>query len=168
MSDSLWPHGLYSPWNSLGQNTAVGSLSLLQGNFPIHGSSPRLPHCRRVLYQQSHKGGHGYTYVPSLLKLPPISLPLLEVDTEPLFEFPETYSKFPSAIYLIYGHVSLHVTLSIQLIISSSLPMPITLWLFLHWCPANQFIISTIFLGSRCMQIPYVCVSIWYHFSDAL
>ena len=35
MSDSLWPHGLYSPWNSLGQNTGVGSrCSLLQGIFP--------------------------------------------------------------------------------------------------------------------------------------
>ena len=34
MSNSLWPHGLYSPWNSLGQNTGVGSLSLLQGIFP--------------------------------------------------------------------------------------------------------------------------------------
>ena len=29
VSDSLRPHGLYSPWNSLGQNTGVGSLSLL-------------------------------------------------------------------------------------------------------------------------------------------
>ena len=28
---SLQPHGLYSPWNSPGQNTRVGSLSLLQG-----------------------------------------------------------------------------------------------------------------------------------------
>ena len=26
MSDSLQPYGLYSPWNSLGQNTGVGSL----------------------------------------------------------------------------------------------------------------------------------------------
>ena len=30
MSDILRPHGLYSPWNSPGQNTEVGSLSLLQ------------------------------------------------------------------------------------------------------------------------------------------
>ena len=37
MSDSLRPHGLYSPWNSLGQNTGVGSLSLLQGIFPTQG-----------------------------------------------------------------------------------------------------------------------------------
>ena len=34
VSDSLRPHGLYSPWNSLGQNTGVDSLSLLQGIFP--------------------------------------------------------------------------------------------------------------------------------------
>ena len=31
---SLRPHGLYSPWNSPGQNTGMGSLSLLQGIFP--------------------------------------------------------------------------------------------------------------------------------------
>ena len=30
VSSSLRPHGLYSPWNSPGQNTGVGSLSLLQ------------------------------------------------------------------------------------------------------------------------------------------
>ena len=30
VSHSLQPHGLYSPWNSTGQNTGVGSLSLLQ------------------------------------------------------------------------------------------------------------------------------------------
>ena len=33
VSDPLWPHGLYSPWNSSGLNTGVGSLSLLQGIF---------------------------------------------------------------------------------------------------------------------------------------
>ena len=30
VSDSLQPHGLYSPWNSPGQNTGAGSLSLLE------------------------------------------------------------------------------------------------------------------------------------------
>ena len=55
MSDSLWPHGLYSPWNSPGQNTGVGSLSLLQGIFPAQQSNPGLPHCRQILYQLSHK-----------------------------------------------------------------------------------------------------------------
>ena len=38
MSNSLQPHGLYNSWNSPGQNTAVGSLSLLQGIFPTQGS----------------------------------------------------------------------------------------------------------------------------------
>ena len=56
LSDSLWPQGLYSPWNSPGQNTGVGSLSLLEGIFPIQGSNPGLPHCRRIVYQLSHKG----------------------------------------------------------------------------------------------------------------
>ena len=56
MSDSLQPHGLYSPRNSPGQNTGVGSLSLLQGIFPTQGSNPGLLHCRQILYQLSHKG----------------------------------------------------------------------------------------------------------------
>ena len=55
VSNSLLPHGLYSPWNSPGQNTGVGSLSLLQGIFPTQRSNPGLPHCRH-LYQLSHKG----------------------------------------------------------------------------------------------------------------
>ena len=38
-SDSLRPHGLYSPWNSPGQNTGVGSLSLLQGIFQTQESN---------------------------------------------------------------------------------------------------------------------------------
>ena len=37
VSDSLQPHGLHSPWNSPGQITGVGSLSLLQGIFPTQG-----------------------------------------------------------------------------------------------------------------------------------
>ena len=56
MSDSLWPHGLYSLWNSPGQNTGVDSLFLLQGIFPTQGLNPGLPHCRQILYQLSHKG----------------------------------------------------------------------------------------------------------------
>ena len=32
-----------------------GSLSLLQGIFPIKGSNPDLPHCRWILYQMSYK-----------------------------------------------------------------------------------------------------------------
>ena len=38
VSDSLWPHGLCSAWNSPGQNTRVGCCSLLQGIFPTQVS----------------------------------------------------------------------------------------------------------------------------------
>ena len=34
----------------------MGGLSLLQWLFPIQGLNPGLPHCRRILYQLSHKG----------------------------------------------------------------------------------------------------------------
>ena len=47
VSDSLQFHG---------QNTAVGSLALLQGIFPTQESNLSLPHCRQILYQLSHKG----------------------------------------------------------------------------------------------------------------
>ena len=56
VSDCLWPHGLHSPWNSRGQNTGMGSLSLLQGIFPTQGLNRGLLHCRQLLYQLSHKG----------------------------------------------------------------------------------------------------------------
>ena len=62
MSASLWPHGLYTSWNSLGQNTGVGSLSLLQGIFPSQGSNPCLSHCRWILYHLSHQGSP-YTWI---------------------------------------------------------------------------------------------------------
>ena len=39
-----------------GQNTGVGSFSLLWGIFPTQGSNPGLLHCRWLLYQLSHKG----------------------------------------------------------------------------------------------------------------
>ena len=56
VSNSLWPHKLYSPWYSPGQNTGVGSLSLLLGIFPTQGLNSGLPYFRQILYQLSHKG----------------------------------------------------------------------------------------------------------------
>ena len=55
VNDSLWHHGLPSPWNSPGQNTGVDSLSLLQGIFPTQESNPGLLHCRQILYWLSHR-----------------------------------------------------------------------------------------------------------------
>ena len=43
------------PWNSPGQSTGVGRLSLLQGIFPTRGSTSGLLHCRRIVHQLSHR-----------------------------------------------------------------------------------------------------------------
>ena len=55
LSNSLRLHGLYRSWNSPGQNTGMGSLSLLQGIFPTQGSIPGLQHYWQILCL-SHKG----------------------------------------------------------------------------------------------------------------
>ena len=69
VSDSLWPHGLFSPWNSPDKTNGVGSLSLLQGIFPTLESNPDLLHCRQSFYQLSHKGS------PRILEWIPILSP---------------------------------------------------------------------------------------------
>ena len=43
------PWTIYSPWNSPGQNTGVGSCSLLQGIFPTQELNPGLTHCWWVI-----------------------------------------------------------------------------------------------------------------------
>ena len=63
VSDSLRPHGLYSPWNSLGQNTGVGCHSLLQGIFPTQGLNPGGLHCRQILCHLNHQGSPNYISV---------------------------------------------------------------------------------------------------------
>ena len=69
VSDSLRPHGLYSPWNSPGQNTRVGTLSLLQRIFPTQGSNRGLLHCRQNLYQLSYQGSQAVEKVIHKLQL---------------------------------------------------------------------------------------------------
>ena len=73
---------IYSPWNSLGQNTGVGSRSLLQGIFPTQGSNLGLLHCRWILYQLSHQGSP----LPSLRSKPDflLTLPNMEHSTQHL------------------------------------------------------------------------------------
>ena len=71
MSNALWSHGLYSPCNSPGWNTGMGSRFLLQGIFPTQGLNPGLPRCGWILYQLSHWGsplveGKPYLVTPVL------------------------------------------------------------------------------------------------------
>ena len=68
-----------------------------------------------------------------------------QVYTEPLFEFPQSCSKFLLAIYFAYGNVSFHVTLSIHFTLSS--PLPNVHMSILYVCPINEFF-TTIFLDS--------------------
>ena len=72
------PGTLYNPWNSPGQNTGVGSCSLLQGIFPIQGSNPGIPHCRQILYQLEPPGKPKNTGVGSLSLLQWSSHPGIE------------------------------------------------------------------------------------------
>ena len=90
LSISLRPHGLYSPWNSPGQNTGIGSLSLLQGIFLTQQLNPGLPHCRWILYQLSHKGSPRileWVAIPSPADLPDPGIkpgsPALQADSLP-------------------------------------------------------------------------------------
>ena len=99
MSNSLQPYGLYSPWNSPGQNTEEGSYSLLQGIFPTQGSNPGLPHCRQILYQLSHQGSPRileWQAIPSPVDLPNPRIesgsPALQADSLPA-ELPWNLSK---------------------------------------------------------------------------
>ena len=49
----------YSSWNSPGQNTGVGSFSLLQGIFPTQGSNPGLRIAGGVFTNWATRGAHG-------------------------------------------------------------------------------------------------------------
>ena len=90
MSNSLGPHGLYSPWNSPCQNTGVGSLSLLQWIFLTQESNPGLLHCRQILYQLSYQRSPNQWIClsPWCRKLPQAAkqLSLRATTTEPTLE----------------------------------------------------------------------------------
>ena len=86
-SDSLRPHGLYSPWSSPGQNTGVGSLFLLQGNLPNPGIEPRSLALQVNSLPSEPPGKPRNTGVGSLSLLPQIFLtsgsPAFLVDSLP-------------------------------------------------------------------------------------
>ena len=111
MSNSLGPHGLYSPWNSPGQNTGMGSLSLLHGIFPP-----------RDWTQVSHIAGRFFTSwaTREVLILEESKLWFREVkkqirgywatkSAEPIFEFQVFYfisKDFPVNPDLVSRHIS--------------------------------------------------------------
>ena len=66
MSSSLWLHGQYSPWNSPGQNTGEGSLSLFQGSPTLQaGSFPAEPQRKpysKEINSVNPKGNQPWTF----------------------------------------------------------------------------------------------------------
>ena len=83
MSDSLQPHGLYSSWNSLAQNTGVGSPALLQKIFPTQESNQGLLHYRQILQQLNYQGSPRYI----------VSTPQMISDIYLLIGIKQTYSQ---------------------------------------------------------------------------
>ena len=62
-SPALWADALLSELSGKPKNTGVGSLSLLQGIFPIQESNWGLLHCRQILYQLSYQGSPQNCYI---------------------------------------------------------------------------------------------------------
>ena len=92
-----------SPWNCPGQNTGVGSLSLLQGIFSMRGSNPGLPHCRQILNQLSHQGSpRTLDWIPSQADLPDPGIkprsPALQVDFLPPEEKTRPTNRLPITV----------------------------------------------------------------------
>ena len=83
--------GTIRPWNSPGQNTGVGSLSILQGIFPTQGLNPGLLHCMWDSLPAEPQGKPKNTGVGSLSLLQVIfptqksnpGSPALQVDSLP-------------------------------------------------------------------------------------
>jgi len=68
-----------------------------------------------VLFSGTHQHESAISIHMSPPSEPPSHLPshpIPQVDTELLFKLPESYTKFPLAIYFAYGNISFHVTLS--------------------------------------------------------
>ena len=109
ISNSLQPHGLYSPRNSPGQNTGVGSCSLLQQIFLTQESNQGFLHCRQILYQLSYQGS------PLFIRDPPSSN-LTQLITPPMALFPNKVTFWATGgenfnIWVLGGHNSIHHTL---------------------------------------------------------
>ena len=115
VSDSLQRHGLYSPWNSPGQNTGAGCHALLQGIFSTQELNPGLLHCRHILYHLNHQGSSRileWVAYPSPGELPDTGIelgsPALQADSLPaellgkhLFLLP-THESSPHSVIIAF------------------------------------------------------------------
>ena len=100
------------PWNSPGQNSGVGSLSLLQGIVPIQGSNPGLLH-----YRQIHRQIWAFLLSQFVRNLPAMQETLVrflgqedplenELSTHPSFWPGESHGQKSLLGYSPWGHKS--------------------------------------------------------------
>ena len=112
-----------------------------------------------VVFCHTSRISHRYTHVPSLPDFPHISLPMPSA----CHRFPESDSKFPLAICFTHGIVNFCITLSLHL------PFSLLSSRFVHRSVLYVcFSTAALKINSPVLslQIPYICVSIWYlHFS---
>ena len=137
----------YSPWNSPGQNTGVGSLSLPQGNLPNPGIEPRFPALQADSLPAEPPGKPRNTGVgsPSLLRW----IFLTQESNWGLLHhrwilYQLSYQGSPILHMIVYIYVN--PSLSVHPVLHSATQV-CSLCLHLKFCPANRFI-STIFLDS--------------------
>ena len=104
----LWPRGLYSPWNSLGQNTGVGSQPFPS---PGHLPNPRIEPSSSTLQVDSlpaePRGKPKNTGVGSISLLPDPGIkpgsPVLQVDSLPTELSGKLSIKIIHVYYWIFG-----------------------------------------------------------------
>ena len=115
VSNSLWPHGLYSPWNSPCQNTGLSSLYLLQGIFATQGLNPGHPHCRQILYSwatreaQEHSNYHSAVLISHASK---VMLKILQARLQQYinWELPDLQAAFRKGRGTTYQTANIHQT----------------------------------------------------------
>ena len=148
VSDSLQPHRLYSPWNSPGQNTGVGSFSLLQGIFPTQGLNPGLPHCRRILYQLSRRGSPSFCCTMKLTSymhtcitsLPPLSPTPRSSQSAELSSWSRAVaSHSPSVLHMLMCIVDPHFPICPALASTCLFSASMSLLLLCTWVHLYQF-----------------------------
>ena len=124
MSDSLWPHGLYSP----GQNTGLGSLSLLQRIFPTQPSCTAGRFFTNWATRETYEYWNGWAYPFSIGSSWPGNWTRVSCVTGGFFTNWATretasfyYSRF-TALFLLYSGVSQLYTASLVAQLVKNLP----------------------------------------------
>ena len=143
----MWLHGLSSPWNSPGQNTAVGSFSHLQGIFPTQQSNQGLLHCRQILYQLSYQGSPSYTHIDILFW---VFFPLWFITGDWIWS-PVLYSRTLLLIYpIVYKIVCIFWSQALTPCLSP---------------PCSPLATTSLFLG---LSLCFCCINThWCHILDS-